>query len=62
MRRISSHFNRIRRDSRGVAVAEYGLVAAIAGAAIAVASLALGSAVTSSIETAPAVAPAQSAR
>ena len=54
MRRILRLLNRIGRDRKGAAVAEYGLVAAIVGAAIAVASLALGSAVTSSIESAPA--------
>ena len=37
---------------RGAAIAEYGLIAAIVGATIAVASLALGSAVTDAI-TAP---------
>ena len=42
-------FNRIGVDRRGVAVAEYGLIAAVAGVAIAVASLALGSAVTSEL-------------
>ena len=35
------------RDDRGLALAEYGLVAAIVGATIAVASLALGTAVSS---------------
>lgn len=38
------------RNQRGAAVAEYGLIAAILGAAIAVASLALGSAVSTAIE------------
>ena len=47
-------------DRRGAAVAEYGLIAAIVGATIAVASLALGSAVTNAIEPAPAQAPAAS--
>ena len=37
-------------DQSGAALAEYGLIAAIVGAAIAVASLALGSAVTSAIQ------------
>lgn len=37
------------RDRRGAAIAEYGLIAAIVGATIAVASLALGSAVTEAI-------------
>ena len=41
-------FYRIRRDRRGAAVAEYGLIAAVAGVALAVASLAFGSAVTNS--------------
>lgn len=40
----------VLHDSRGAALAEYGLIAAIVGAAIAVASLALGSAVTSAIQ------------
>ena len=40
------------QDRRGAAIAEYGLIAAIVGATIAVASLALGSAVTNAI-TAP---------
>lgn len=39
--------NRIRTDRRGTAVAQYGLIAAVAGVAIAVAALAFGSAVTS---------------
>ncbi len=34
--------SRIGADRRGAAVAEYGLIAAVAGVAIAVASLALG--------------------
>jgi Flp pilus assembly pilin Flp len=37
-------------DDSGAALAEYGLIAAIVGAAIAVGSLALGSAVTSAIQ------------
>jgi Flp pilus assembly pilin Flp len=37
-------------DRRGAAIAEYGLIAAIAGAAIAVGSLALGSAVSTAID------------
>ena len=37
------------RDRRGAAIAEYGLIAAIVGATIAVASLALGSAVTEAL-------------
>jgi len=37
-------------DRRGAAVAEYGLIAAIVGAAVAVASLALGSAVSTAID------------
>ena len=44
-------FSRLLSDQRGAAVAEYGLIAAILGAAIAVASLALGSAVSTAIET-----------
>ena len=39
------------RDERGLALAEYGLVAAIVGATIAVASLSLGAAVSSEIAT-----------
>lgn len=42
------------RDRRGAAIAEYGLIAAIVGATIAVASLALGSAVTDAISPPPA--------
>ena len=42
-------FNRIRSDRRGAAVAEYGLIAAVAGVALAVATLAFGSAVTSEL-------------
>jgi pilus assembly protein Flp/PilA len=38
------------KDDSGAALAEYGLIAAIVGAAIAVGSLALGSAVTSAIQ------------
>jgi|GEM_PF-6358314 len=45
--------NRIGADKRGAAVAEYGLIAAVAGVAIAVASLALGSAVTSELTNNP---------
>ena len=37
-------------NAKGAAVAEYGLIAAIVGAAIAVASLALGSAVTNAVQ------------
>ena len=37
---------RLLADQEGAAVAEYGLFAAVAGVAIAVASIALGSAVT----------------
>jgi len=40
-------------DRRGAAVAEYGLIAAVVGVAIAVASLALGSAVTSELANEP---------
>ena len=40
-------------DRRGAAVAEYGLSAAVVGVAIAVASLALGSAVTSELANEP---------
>lgn len=43
-------FRSLLTDRRGVALAEYGLIAAIVGAAIAVGSLALGSAVTSAIQ------------
>lgn len=45
--------SRIGADRRGAAVAEYGLIAAVAGVAIAVASLALGSAVTSELSNSP---------
>ena len=41
--------NRARHDRRGTAVAEYGLIAAVAGVAIAVATLAFGSAVSDGI-------------
>ncbi len=44
----------VMRHKRGAAVAEYGLIAAFVGAAVAVASLALGSAVTSAVEDSPA--------
>ena len=40
---------KLLRDERGLALAEYGLVAAIVGATIAVASLSLGAAVSSEI-------------
>ncbi len=43
------HRSKMIADQRGAAVAEYGLIAAVAGVAIAVASLALGSAVTSEL-------------
>lgn len=46
-----AYLRSLLRDNRGIALAEYGLVAAIVGAALAVASLALGSAVTTAIET-----------
>ena len=42
-------FSQIRSDRRGAAVAEYGLIAAVAGVALAVASLAFGSAMTSGL-------------
>lgn len=45
-------FGRIRSDRRGAAVAQYGLIAAVVGVAIAVASLALGSAMTSELTAA----------
>lgn len=44
------------RDRRGAAIAEYGLIAAIVGATLAVASLALGSAVTEAVAPIPAAA------
>ena len=40
-------------NRRGAALAEYGLIAAIVGAGIAVASLALGSAVSNAITAPP---------
>lgn len=43
-------------NTQGAAVAEYGLIAAIVGAAIAVASLAVGSAVTNAVQSPPACA------
>ncbi|MCY7399304.1 MAG: Flp family type IVb pilin [Sphingomonas bacterium] len=46
-------FNHVRSDRRGAAVAEYGLIAAVAGVAIAVASLALGAAMTSELGASP---------
>ena len=46
-------FNHIRSDRRGAAVAQYGLIAAVAGVAIAVAALAFGSAVTSELAASP---------
>ena len=46
-------FKRMRDNQRGAAVAEYGLIAAVAGMAIAVGSLALGSAVTSELAKTP---------
>ena len=46
-------FKRLLVNRRGAAVAEYGLIAAVAGMAIAVASLALGSAVTTELDNAP---------
>ena len=48
-----SHFKRLLADRGGAAVAEYGLIAAVLGVAIAVASLALGSAVTSELANEP---------
>lgn len=42
-------FNHLRIDRRGAAVAEYGLIAAVAGVVIAVAALAFGSVVTSEL-------------
>ena len=46
--------NTLWGNRRGAALAEYGLIAAIVGAGIAVASLALGSAVSNAIATPPA--------
>ncbi|MCY7339746.1 MAG: Flp family type IVb pilin [Sphingomonas bacterium] len=46
-------FKRLLAERRGAAVAEYGLIAAVAGMAIAVASLALGSAVTTELVNLP---------
>ena len=40
-------FSHIRNDLRGAAVAQYGLIAAVAGVVVAVAALALGSVMTS---------------
>lgn len=51
----------VRGNRRGAAVAEYGLIAAVAGVAIAVAALALGSAAANS-ELAPAMTCAQASR
>lgn len=48
-----SVFKQLPFDERGAAVAEYGLIAAVVGVAIAVASLALGSAVTSELANEP---------
>ena len=48
-----SFFKRIASHRSGAAVAEYGLIAAVVGVAIAVASLALGSAVTAEIVNDP---------
>lgn len=50
MKKLSS----LKRDRRGVAIAEYGLIFAIVGATLAVASLALGSAVSDAITPASA--------
>ena len=47
------NFKRIATDRRGTAVAEYGLIAAVVGVAIAVASRALGSAVTAELVNEP---------
>ncbi len=47
-------FKRLLVNRRGAAVAEYGLIAAVVGMAIAVASLALGSAVTTELVNLPA--------
>lgn len=49
-------FKQVRANRRGAAVAEYGLIAAVAGVAIAVASLAFGSAITSDLKPATACA------
>ena len=49
---------RVQGNQRGAAVAEYGLIAAVAGMAIAVGSLALGSAVTSELAKSPTCAAA----
>ncbi|MEO5809725.1 MAG: Flp family type IVb pilin [Sphingomicrobium sp.] len=49
----------LSQDRRGAAIAEYGLIAAIVGATIAVASLALGSAVTEAIAPPQDCAPSQ---
>lgn len=46
-------FRKLFVNRRGAAVAEYGLIAAVVGVAIAVASLALGSAVTSELANEP---------
>ena len=43
----------IRGDRQGAAVAQYALIAAVAGVAIAVAALAFGSAMTSELSAAP---------
>ena len=48
MKRITE----IRADRRGAAVAQYGLIAAVAGVAIAVAALAFGSAVNTDMAAA----------
>ena len=52
-------FTRIQGDRRGAAVAQYGLIAAVAGVAIAVASLAFGSAMTNELSASPACAEAR---
>ena len=46
-------FKHVRTDRRGAAVAEYGLIAAVAGVAIAVASLAFGTALTNNLGASP---------
>ena len=46
-------FSHIRSDRRGAAVAQYGLIAAVGGVAIAVAALAFGSAMTSELAASP---------